>query len=48
MKKKEYLAPTMEVVEMQGKQSLLAGSNASTSANSVEDGTLEGFDNGWN
>lgn len=43
MKKKEYVAPKMEVVKMELQGCLLAGSQQQN-ANSVELGTLEGFE----
>ena len=44
-KKKNYVAPSMEVVEMEMQGSLLAGSSVQN--DSIEDGNLNGFDDGW-
>lgn len=43
--RKNYVAPTMEVVELELQGSLLASSDYDAT---IENGNLEGFEDGWN
>lgn len=45
MTKRDYVAPSVEVVEMEIQTSLLAGSGEQRST--IEDGNLNGFDDEW-
>ncbi len=45
MDKKDYVTPSVEVMEMGTRESLLAGSDLSSS--SIEEGELNDFDTSW-
>ncbi len=45
MQKKEYLSPTIDVVELQQTQTLLAGSDEASMINSIDDWGNGGEDN---
>lgn len=46
MKKKEYVAPQLEVMEMEMQGCLLAGSRQQDT-DATETGTLDNFDSDW-